>query len=201
MLQELAITDFAIIDNLVVPFEPGFCVLTGETGAGKSIIIDAVDAVLGGRINGEMVRSGARVARTEAIFTLDEPDVADAVALALEGYDLLDQADRTLILTREISASGRSTARVNGRAVPIAVLDAIGELLVDIHGQGEHLSLFRPAGHVDLLDRFAGVLDQRRTVAALVRRLRAIEVEAERLRDGIPIEQGNWDDYLLGLTD
>ncbi len=182
MLQELAITDFAIIDNLVVPFQPGFCVLTGETGAGKSIIIDAVDAVLGGRISGETVRSGARAARVEAIFSLDAPEVADAVALALEGYDLLDRDEGMVILAREINAAGRSTARVNGRAVPVGVLAAVGEVLVDIHGQGEHLSLFRVAGHIDLLDRYAGTLEQRRAVAALVHRLRAVEAEAARLR-------------------
>jgi DNA repair protein RecN (Recombination protein N) len=182
MLQELAITDFAIIDNLVVPFDSGFCVLTGETGAGKSIIIDAVDAVLGGRISGEMVRTGARTARMEAIFTVDTPEIAEAVGHALEGFDLLDQDDASLILAREISAAGRSTARVNGRAVPVSVLAAVGELLVDIHGQGEHLSLFKVAGHVDLLDRFAGTLEQRRVVAALVHRLRAIEAEEARLR-------------------
>ncbi len=182
MLQELAITDFAIIDNLVVAFDSGFCVLTGETGAGKSIIIDAVEAVLGGRTNGEMVRTGARTARVEAIFTLDSPDIVDAVVLALEGFDLFDQADNTLIMSREISVAGRSTARINARAVPISVLAAVGELLVDIHGQGEHLSLFRVAGHVDLLDRFAGTLEQRSIVAALVHRLHAIEADETRLR-------------------
>ena len=182
MLQELAITDFAIIDNLVVPFDSGFCVLTGETGAGKSIIIDAVDAVLGGRISGEMVRTGARTARMEAIFTVDTPDIAEAVRHALEGFDLLDQDDASLILAREINAAGRSTARVNGRAVPVSVLAAVGELLVDIHGQGEHLSLFKVAGHIDLLDRFAGTIEQRRVVAALVHRLHAIEAEEARLR-------------------
>ena len=182
MLQELAITDFAIIDNLVVPFDSGFCVLTGETGAGKSIIIDAVDAVLGGRISGEMVRTGARTARMEAIFTVDTPEIAEAVAHALDGFDLLDQDDASLILAREINAAGRSTARVNGRAVPVSVLAAVGELLVDIHGQGEHLSLFKVAGHIDLLDRFAGTLEQRRVVAALVHRLHAIEAEEARLR-------------------
>src|ERR1700730_18547274 len=117
MLEELSISDFAIIDNLTVRFEPGFNVLTGETGAGKSIIIDAVGAVLGGRISGDMVRTGSRGARVEAIFSLDQPDLASAVAEALVGYELLDETDAALILTREINPTGRSTARINGRAV------------------------------------------------------------------------------------
>ncbi len=181
MLQELAIADFAIIDNLIVRFEPDFNVLTGETGAGKSIIIDAVDAVLGGRITGDMVRSGTRGARIEAIFALEMPEVAQAVARALAGYDL-PADDDSLILTREISAAGRGTARVNGRAVPVTVLAGLGDLLVDIHGQSEHLSLFKVSGHVDLLDRYGGTLDRRRAVAALIRQLRALHDEETRLR-------------------
>jgi DNA repair protein RecN (Recombination protein N) len=182
MLQELAIADFAIIDNLIVRFEPGFNVLTGETGAGKSIIIDAVDAVLGGRITGDMVRSGTRGARIEAIFALETPEAAAAIAGALAGFELSQEDDASLILTREISAAGRGTARVNGRAVPVSVLAALGDLLVDIHGQSEHLSLFKVSGHVDLLDRYGGTLERRRSVAALVRQLRGLHDEESRLR-------------------
>jgi DNA repair protein RecN (Recombination protein N) len=181
MLQELTITDFAIIDHLAVRFDPGFCVLTGETGAGKSIIIDAVSAVIGGRISGEMVRTGARAAHVEAVFSL-EPGLEAALSQALAGYDLLVEGDDSLILSREISAGGRGTARVNGRAVPVSLLASLGELLVDIHGQSEHLSLFRVAGHLDLLDRYADTLAPREAVAALVHRLRALQSEEERLR-------------------
>ncbi|MDB5075181.1 MAG: repair protein RecN, partial [Chloroflexi bacterium] len=148
---------------------------------GKSIIIDAVGAVLGGRISGDMVRTGSRGARVEAIFGLEQPDMLSAVVEALEGYDLLDEAETALILTREINPAGRSTARINGRAVPVSLQAALGELLVDIHGQSEHLSLFKVSGHVDLLDRYGGTLDRRREVADLVRQLRALQAEEERL--------------------
>ncbi|HXT33968.1 MAG TPA: DNA repair protein RecN [Chloroflexota bacterium] len=184
MLLELTITDFAIIDQLSIRLEPGFTVLTGETGAGKSILIDAVSAVLGGRASTDVVRSGCRAARVEAIVGLDDPDLATAVRDALAEYDLAaDEEEGTLILAREISAAGRSTARVNGRAVPVSVLAALGDLLVDIHGQSEHLSLFKVAGHVDLLDRYGGTFDARQGVAGLVRELRALRAEEARLRE------------------
>jgi len=182
VLQELAINDFAIIDKLVVRFDQGFNVLTGETGAGKSIIIDAVDAVLGGRISGEMVRTGTRAARIEAIFSLDSAELAAAIAAALADFDVVDPDEPTLILAREINAAGRSTARVNGRAVPVAVLAGLGDLLVDIHGQSEHLSLFKVSGHVDMLDRCGNTNERRQAVAALVRRLDALQTEEARLR-------------------
>jgi DNA repair protein RecN (Recombination protein N) len=182
MLEELNIADFAIIDRLSVRLEPGFNVLTGETGAGKSIIIDAVGAVIGGRTSAEVVRTGTRAARVEAVFSLDDEAVTAAIAHALEGYDLLEEDGAGLILTREISATGRSTARVNGRTVPVGVLAAVGEILVDIHGQSEHLSLFRVAGHVDLLDRYGGTLPRRATVATVVQQLRTVHQEETRLR-------------------
>ena len=128
-----------------------------------------------------MVRTGTKAARVEAIFSVDDR-LAAAIATALEGYDLLEEGEGSLILTREISASGRSTARINGRAVPVSVLADLGALLVDIHGQSEHLSLFKVASHVDLLDRYGAVLDRRQALAALVSRLRAVQAEEDRLR-------------------
>jgi DNA repair protein RecN (Recombination protein N) len=127
------------------------------------------------------VRTGARAAHVEAVFSL-EPGLEAALSQALAGYDLLVEGDDSLILSREISAGGRGTARVNGRAVPVSLLASLGELLVDIHGQSEHLSLFRVAGHLDLLDRYADTLAPREAVAALVHRLRALQSEEERLR-------------------
>src|SRR5437763_2772094 len=180
MLEELSITNFAIIDRLAVRFDPGFNVLTGETGAGKSIIIDAVGAVLGGRVSAEMVRSGADMARLEAIFTLEDED--GPLTALLREHDVLDEDDGGLILRREIGANGRSTARINGRAVPVAVLNRIGELLVDIHGQTEHLSLFRVDEHVELLDRYAGNGPQRSQLAALGGELRRLRRERDALQ-------------------
>jgi DNA repair protein RecN (Recombination protein N) len=183
MLEEVNIADFAIIDRLTVRFEPGFNVLTGETGAGKSILIDAVGAVLGSRVGADVVRSGSKAARVEAIFSLESPDLAAAVAQKLDGYDLQDEDEGSVILAREINAAGRSVARINGRAVPVGVLADLGDLLVDIHGQSEHLSLFKVAGHVDLLDRYGGTMERRRTVADLVHQLRRVQEEERRLRE------------------
>src|SRR3989440_12867519 len=180
MLEELSITNFAIIDRLAVRFDPGFNVLTGETGAGKSIIIDAVGAVLGGRVSADMVRSGADMARAEAIFTLEDED--GPLTALLREHDVLDEDDGGLILRREIGANGRSTARINGRAVPVAVLNRIGELLVDIHGQTEHLSLFRVDEHAELLDRYAGNGPQRAQLGALVGELRRLRRERDELQ-------------------
>ena len=181
MLEELTITNFAIIDRLAVRFDPGFNVLTGETGAGKSIIIDAVGAVLGERVSAEMVRGGAQTARVEGIFTLDD-ETGPLYDLLCE-HELLDDGDAAVILRREIGANGRSTARVNGRAVPIAVLNRIGQLLVDIHGQSEHLSLFRVDEHLDLLDRYAGSGAPRAELAALVGDLRRVRRERDELQE------------------
>lgn len=174
MLVELAIQDFAIIDQLRVGFEPGFNALTGETGAGKSILIDALGAVLGDRVGADMVRAGAKLARIEATFDLCEADGRTDVLAVLEELGI--EADEgTLILSREINANGRSSARINGRAATAAMLTQIGRRLVDIHGQSDHLSLLRPAEQLDMLDRFAGTLAARGELAQLVDELRAIE--------------------------
>jgi DNA repair protein RecN (Recombination protein N) len=173
MLLELSIRDFAIIDELRVGFEPGFNALTGETGAGKSILIDALGAVLGERVGGDVVRTGAKLARIEATFDVaalaDRPDVAAALEeLGIEPDDGL------LILNREVQAGGRSSARINGRAATAGMLTRIGAHLVDIHGQSDHLSLLRPAEHLEILDRYAGLLPARQELAALVGDLRDV---------------------------
>jgi len=187
MIEELTIRDFAIIDRLTVHFGSGFNVLTGETGAGKSIIIDAVSALLGGRVTSDAVRGGALSARVEGIFTLDPETLTNpALATLLDDYGLREGegAEEALILTREINANGRTTARINGRAVPVTVLAQIGGALVDIHGQSEHLSLLRSSQHVEMLDRFSGTLVARGEVATLVGALRDVLREVERLEQG-----------------
>ena len=156
MLSELRIRDLAIIDELDLTFGPGFNVLTGETGAGKSIIIDAVNLLLGDRASQEVVRAGADRTEVEGTFRARpgrrRPPGAVLAENGLEG----DQPD-LLVLAREVRANGRSVARVNGRAVTTALLGEVGEHLVDVHGQGEHLSLLREREHVGLLDRYAGL--------------------------------------------
>lgn len=173
MLLELTVQDFAIIERVRLAFGPGFNALTGETGAGKSIVIDALGAILGERTGAEFVRAGAANARVEGVFARDGDDEFHALLIEL-GLAEPGEEDEPLILTREISATGRSTARVNGRTVTASTLARLGERLVDIHGQSEHLSLLRPASHSELLDRYAGVLVEREALAAVVAELRAV---------------------------
>lgn len=181
MLSELTITNFAIIDNLSLNFAPGFNVLTGETGAGKSIIIDAVSLLLGGRSDATMVRSGAEAARLEGTFSLDD-DAREAIRPLLEREELLPDDDPNIItLAREIRREGRNVCRVNGRTVSLAILKEVGQALVDIHGQSEHLSLLRVREHLFLLDRFAGLEGQRAELSAVVRELNSVRVELEDL--------------------
>lgn len=150
MLRELTIENFALIDQLRLEFGPGFTVLTGETGAGKSIIIDALNAVLGERVGADAIRGGETRATIEAVF--DAADAPRALA-ALEEAGLRDGEDSTLIVTREI-ASGRSYYRLNRRASTLAVLQEVGRHLVDIHGQHEHQTLIHEENHLSFLDVF-----------------------------------------------
>lgn len=154
MLRELHIQNFAIITELNLKFDDGLVVLTGETGAGKSIILDSLSAVLGARVDSGSVRSGSKVAYIEALFELDE-NTFRTVRPLLEAEALLEEGN-FLTLSREIRAEGRSIARVNGRSVNLAIQSEIGAALVDVHGQSEHLSLLKVKSHRDLLDRFAG---------------------------------------------
>ena len=175
MLSELTIIDFAIIDRLRLQLAAGFNVLTGETGAGKSIIIDAVGLLLGGKADSEAVRAGCERALIEGVFDL--PAAPDLRALLIENdLENEDEPDR-LWLAREVRAGGRSTGRVNGRAVPSSLLRELGEKLIDIHGQSEHLSLLRPREHVNLLDRYAGSWEQREGLATLVAQWREVRRE------------------------
>ncbi|MBN1667157.1 MAG: DNA repair protein RecN, partial [Anaerolineales bacterium] len=160
MLTELRIENFAIIDNLRLQLEPGLVVFTGETGAGKSIIIDAVESILGGRADNTLIRSGAEYAQVEATFRLDGNRDPGLVELLAQD-ELLDEGEY-LTIGRELRRNGRNIARVNGRTVTLSLLRELGEYLVDIHGQSEHLSLLRVRQHLGLLDRYAeidGLLD------------------------------------------
>ena len=181
MLEELRIQNFAIIDSLELAFSPGFNVITGETGAGKSIMIDALELLLGGKTDSTFVRSGADRALVEGVFMLDSL-VREAVLAILERENLLndDHADY-IILTREVRENRRSNARVNGVTVNADVLRTIGEALVDVHGQSEHLSLLKPATHIDLLDRYADLIEMRAAMGALVDKVQAVRREIRTL--------------------
>ena len=172
MLTQLTIRNFAIIDLLQIDWHTGLNVITGETGAGKSILIDAVGALLGDRLGPEVVRSGAQRALVEGVFTLSDDPLPDLTAV-LDEYGLVPE-DGALIVSREIAGSGgRGGARINGRGVPLAVLQELGELLVDVHGQSAHMALLRACEQLDYLDRYANVLTERAAVARVVRELRA----------------------------
>lgn len=180
MLSELRIENFAIIDKLEIIFQPGLIVFTGETGAGKSIIIDAVELLLGGRADPTMIRSGAERALIEARFEIPE-DTDLTIQGILRREDLLDDKD-TLYIGREVRAEGRSTARLNGRVVNLGLLKEIGELLVDLHGQSEHLSLLRVKQHLALLDRYAGNQTQKQNYLKDFHALSLVKNELKRLR-------------------
>lgn len=183
MLEEIRISNFAIIDRLELGFGQGLNVITGETGAGKSIIIDAVDLLLGGKAEASMVRAGADKAIIEGTFSLSET-AESLINPVLERDELVDDNGTDAItISREIRANGRSSARVNGVTVNLEVLSEIGDLLVDVHGQSAHLSLLRPSHHIDLLDRYADLMDTRDALATVVHRLGDVRAEIRHLLD------------------
>ena len=181
MLEELRIQNFAIIDRLELGFAAGLNVITGETGAGKSIIIDAVELLLGGKADPSFVRAGADKSVIEGIFVLNDATLA-ALAPILEREELLDPSQRSVLtLSREVRVNGRSTARVNGVTVNLDVLVELGDVLVDVHGQSAHLSLFKPKAHIELLDRYAGLMDARAALALVFTRLMDVRREVHSL--------------------
>jgi DNA repair protein RecN (Recombination protein N) len=155
MLTELHIQNFAIIDKLDLRFDSGLIILTGETGAGKSIILDAVVMLIGGKADTTFVRTDSDAAFVEAVFHLTGME-REAVHFILNREELMDDPNYVTLM-REVRKEGRSVARINGRTVNVGLLKELGALLIDIHGQAEHLSLLDPRAHLGLLDRFAEV--------------------------------------------
>lgn len=179
MLRTLSIRNFAIIDRLDLEFAEGFNVLTGETGAGKSIIMDALNLILGGRAGMEMVRTGTEKAVIDAVFDLTRsPDVQQFATD--QGFEV---EDNLLFLTREVHASGKSSCRVMGRPATVAQLRDIGDGLVDLHGQHEHQSLLATARHIDMLDEWGGkeIHSLRTETAQCYHALQALQREREAL--------------------
>ena len=179
MLLRLRVQNLALIDAVELALEPGFNVFTGETGAGKSILIDAIDLLLGRRARPEDVRAGARAAYVDGVFT---PPESEGLAATLEAYGI--EPDESLLISREVIVNGvaRSVARVNGRAVPVRALAELGPHLIDIHGQVEHQSLFRTARQLEYLDHYGGHTRERQDVARLADRWRAVKAEDAELR-------------------
>lgn len=215
MLSELRIKNFAIIDQLEVEFADGFNVITGETGAGKSIIIDAVELLLGGRADGDFIRAGNDRAVVEGVFTVPHRLATLIVPLLERENVVLESAAQLtppdpkagkngkdpsgkegvkdgnketgkhktidITLTREIRANGRHVCRIDGSTVSLSVFRSVGERLIDIHGQSEHLSLLKPTEHLVLLDRFANVEMYARVYQVGVDKLHAVRSELRSL--------------------
>ena len=180
MLVELRIKNFAIINALNLDFDPGLVILTGETGAGKSIIMGALDMLLGQRVDMSTLRKGSEFASVEAVFRIPE-NVRDPVIKLLKQEELLDGTE-FLTLTRELRKDKRNIARVNGHRTNAAVLVELGQYLVDIHGQSEHLSLMRVNQHLELLDRFSGTTGQLEEYQKVYRQLKETQNTLARLR-------------------
>jgi DNA repair protein RecN (Recombination protein N) len=177
MLRWMRIQNVAVIDRLEVDFESGLNLLTGETGAGKSILIDALGLVLGARAAAELVRSGAEQAVVEAGFEMAPVPPALGRRLKEAGILLEDE----LVIRRELTAAGRSRVTVNGVAGARQLLREIAPFLADIHGQGEDSSLFRPEAGLEILDRFGGTREDRRRVRESLREVRRISAELQKV--------------------
>jgi DNA repair protein RecN (Recombination protein N) len=178
MLRELRIRNLAVIETVSVAFEGALNVLTGETGAGKSILVDALLLVRGARAQSDAIRTDAEVGAVEAVF-----DVAGdaAVASVLESAGL-GAADGELVIRRELARSGRHRAFVNDSPVTVAFLERLGDHLVDVHGQHEQQRLLEASAQLDLLDRFAEAEPLRARVGDLHARVREAETAIAELR-------------------
>src|SRR5206468_11242083 len=164
MLRFLKISHFAVIDAVEVEFEPGFNVLTGETGAGKSILVEAVGLLLGGRASGDLVRTGEDVAAIEAIFESGGDEV---------------------LVRREITAQGRSRAFVNGALATAGALKELSARLIELHGQHEHQTLLDPSTHLAVLDTFGALVPLLTSTAAAFDALQASRAEPARVQPAV----------------
>ncbi|MBE3573945.1 MAG: DNA repair protein RecN [Firmicutes bacterium] len=183
MLLELHVENFALIDEVSLPLQPGLNVLTGETGAGKSILIDALALLLGARANADLIRTGKEAAVVEAAFAV-APSSPVWAALAELGVEADPQGPDPLLVSRELSRSGRNRCRINGRMVTVPALGEVIGHLVDLHAQHEHQSLLQPSRQRALLDAFAGepVLKLARQVAGLYEEMRTKEEDLRNRR-------------------
>jgi DNA repair protein RecN (Recombination protein N) len=181
MLRELRIENFAIIETLSIDLEPGLVILTGETGAGKSILVDAVETLLGVRADTSLIRKGDDRARVEGTFAV-KGEMKDRVNAILEREDLLEDPDY-IVMQREFRREGRNVARINGRVATLAVVKELGELLIDLHGQSEHLSLLRVPSHRALLDRYGGHHKELQAYRSSFEKIKSLRAELHELRN------------------
>jgi DNA repair protein RecN (Recombination protein N) len=179
MLRELRLRNFAVVESVTVALAAGLNVLTGETGAGKSILVDAIVLVRGGRAQTDVIRADAETATVEALFALGGADAARAV---LDDAGLAADDNGEIVVRRELARSGRHRAFVNDSPVTVGLLERLGDALVEVHGQHEHQRLLEPARQLELLDRFADAEEAVARVGALHAKYRAAAEEAERTR-------------------
>ncbi|MFH1897610.1 MAG: DNA repair protein RecN [Candidatus Desantisbacteria bacterium] len=176
MLTQLYIENFVLVEQLTIDFKPGLNIFTGETGAGKTIIISALNAVLGERVTTDLIRTGAERAIITGLFTVDNPSIPEMLKEAGITYD-----GDELLLQREIQQSGKHICRINGRPVTLSMLILIGKSLIDIHGQHQHQSLLSPQVQLHLLDRYGGLLDIRSQVGEIYQQFMELTRELNRL--------------------
>ena len=182
MLSLLKIKNIALIDELEIEFARGLNLLTGETGSGKSIIVDSLGALTGDRVSSDLIKEGAKQAQIEGLFNLkaaeDLREIFDESGIEIENSDAAD-----VIVRRELAANGRNRIFVNNQMVTQAFLKKIGAFLVDIHGQGEQTTLFNPANHLEILDEYAGLEKQREIIAVKYAEMAGVQKELENLRE------------------
>lgn len=179
MLIELTVRNFAVIEHTRLDLGHALNVVTGETGAGKSLLVDAMEFVLGGVADGSLIRAGADAASVEAIFQVRQPNPLLSLALATAGISLDEEG--VIVFFRETRREGRTVSRLNGRSVPVSVVREISVALVDIHGQGSHLSLLNPNFHRVMLDSHLSDMDLPSAVAQAVVAVRSLEAELDGL--------------------
>ena len=198
MLRELHIQNLAVIEDARIEFAPGLNVFTGQTGAGKSLIIGAFEILLGLRTAGDMIRADAEQARVTGLFELTDAYVAKQVQAVL---DQTVAAGEELLITRKLFASGRTSVSVNGLPVTNAMVKQVGQLLVDIHGQHDHQHLLKPSNQLHILDTFAKCTDDRQRFAERLSQLRELVAQREDLRAGSELRRQQLELYEFQAQD
>src|ERR1051325_11440939 len=181
MLTLLNISNIALIDDLQVEFDRGLNLLTGETGSGKSIIVDALGVLIGGRFASETIKAGETRAFIEGLFSVGRNPELEAL-LASAGIEVEEDERLEILIRREMTSNGRNKIFINHQLATLALLKELRPFLVDIHGHGEQQTLFIPDTHLDLLDAYAGLMNLRQEVAAHFRQWSAVKRELDELR-------------------
>ncbi len=204
MLLRLSISNIAVIESAEIAFMDGLNILSGETGAGKSIIIDSVNLILGQRADRSLIRTGADSAYVEALF-----DISDCKKTRDALSDMFDDSDTELVISRELSSSGRNTCRINGRMATLSQLESLTRDLIDIHGQHDHQSLLNPNNHITVLDAFGGndikrlileyrnVLKEYNAISEKIKSLETDDLEKQRRLEMLGFQYKEIDDLNL----